>query len=333
MACTVSASWLYKGMRTIILENKTIRATILPDFGAKIFEFILKKHGRDLLYHNPRVEIRAPVFGANVDNWWHGGIDECIPTGQPSNYNGEDYPYLGELWSLPWEYAIEENSPKRITIHLWRTTIISPLLVERWMSLSDDRSVIDMSHKITNLGYADFQFLWGIHPGIAVTRSSRIDLPPCKVIVEESMPNNRLGIKGTTYEWPYAKTRDGKTVDMRIVSSPEAQTWDLHYVLKFAEGWLSVTDSSSKTGIGLVFPKDIFKCIWLWLVYGGWRALHCVAVEAWTGYPGKLDEAVKNGIYSNLPAAGTLSCNTKIVAYEGVSHIDRISPDGTVASK
>jgi galactose mutarotase-like enzyme len=333
MACTISTNSLPNGMRTIVLENETLHTTILPEYGAKIFEVTLKKHNHDLLYHNPRVEIRTPVFGANVDNWWHGGIDECIPTGQPSHYNGEDYPYLGELWSLPWKYIVEENSSKRVTIRLSRTTIISPLLVERWMSINSDQSVIEMRHKITNLGYTDFQFLWGIHPGIAVTDSSRIDLPRCSVTVDESSPNNRLGPKGTTYDWPYAKTNDGKTIDMRRVLPPESQTCDLHYATQFTEGWLSVTNSSSKTGIGLVFPKNVFKCIWLWLVYGGWRALHCVAVEAWTGYPGRLDEAVKNGNYSALPAGETLSCDTKVVAYDGVTQVGRITTDGTVMSE
>src|SRR5690349_3670218 len=120
-------------MDTIVLENDLLRSTILPSFGAKIFEFILKGEGdgRDMLYHNPRVEIRQPVFGVNADNWWHGGIDECIPTGQPSRYRGEDYPYLGEVWSLPWGYSIEKETEEELVVHLWRSTVISPLLVER----------------------------------------------------------------------------------------------------------------------------------------------------------------------------------------------------------
>jgi hypothetical protein len=320
-------------MRTIILENDKIRVTILLDYGAKIFEFVLKDRSRDLLYHNPRVEIRTPVFGVNVDNWWHGGIDECIPTGKPSLYNGEEYPYLGELWSLPWEYTIEEHTPTRLTVRLWRHTIISPLLIERWMSLNSGQSIVEMKHRITNLGFKDFQFLWGIHPGIAISKTSRIDLPSCDVIIDESLPNNRLGSKNTTYKWPYAKTVDGRTVDMRKVLPPESQTLDMHYATNLEEGWFSVTDTSSKTGIGFVFPKDIFKCIWLWLVYGGWRGLYCVAVEPWTGYPGRLDEAVRNGMCYNLSAKSSLNCETRIVGFSGLQRVDKIQPDAVVSGQ
>ena len=329
LGARISTDWTHKGMRALVLENKELRTTVLVDYGAKVLEFKLKNMNRDLLYHNPRVEIRTPVYGVNVDNWWHGGIDECIPTGQVSVYRGEEYPYLGEVWPLPWEFKVEKNTPEEVTVHLWRPTIIAPLLVERWMTLRDHGSVLEMRHKITNMGYSDFQFLWGIHPALAINLSSRIDLPQSRVIIDTSHPNNRLGAPGDSYQWPYAKT-GGRPVDMRVVAPPESQTWDLHYATDFAEGWLAVTDTAAKAGFGMAFPKDVFKCIWLWTVYGGWRGLHCVAAEAWTGYPGKLEDAAKKGTCSRLDTGESLTCETRLVGHSGFSRVDRICPDGRV---
>jgi galactose mutarotase-like enzyme len=317
-------------MRTLVLENDQIRATVLPDYGCKIFEFIVKRADRDMLYHNPRVEIRPPVYGVNVDNWWHGGIDECIPTGQPCLYKGEEYPNLGEVWSLPWRYEVEKESHDEVTVHLSRNTIVAPLRVERWLTLRPGVPKLEMRHKVTNLGYTRFDFLWGIHPGLALTPSSRIDIPASKVVIDESSPNNRLGTQGSTYKWPFARTAAGEEVDMRIVQPPGAKTLDMHFATEFNEGWLALTDTSAKVGFGLAFPKDVFKCIWLWLVYGGWRGLHCAAIEAWTGYPGRLDLAVKNGTHAFLQAGGSLNCETRLVGYTGFSRVDRITPDGTV---
>jgi len=330
LAVEFSSDWTYKGFRTLILENDEIRVTVLPDYGAKIFEFIVKKADRDLLYHNPRVEIRTPVYGVNVDNWWHGGIDECIPTGQPCVFNGETYPYLGEVWPLPWKQDIEKNSVDEVTVHLSCDAVIAPLRVERWLTLKAHSSVLEMRHKITNLGYSKFDFLWGIHPGLAINPSSRIDIPSSKVIIDESSPDNRLGAQGSHYFWPNAKTQTGRNVDMRIVQPPESKTVDMHFATEFNEGWLAVTDTSVKVGFGFAFPKDVFKCIWLWLVYGGWRGLYCAAVEAWTGYPGRLDLAVKNGTCAQLEPDKSLSCETRLVGYTGFVKVDRITPDGKV---
>jgi len=330
MGCRIHTDWAYKSFQTIILENRDLRVTVLPNIGAKVFEFRLKRSDRDLLYHNPRVEIRAPVYGVNVDNWWHGGTDECIPTGAPTVYRGDEYPYLGELWSMPWRYHIEKKSPEEATVHLWCRTVIAPLLVERWMTLRDSEAVVEMRHRITNTGYSDFKFLWGIHPALAVNSSTRIDIPSSKVIIAESSPKNRLGSHGQSYSWPYARASNGQTVDMRIVGPPESQTVDMHYATALADGWLAVTDTSEKVGFGAAFPKDVFKSIWMWLVYGGWRGLHCVAVEPWTGYPSRLDEAIQRGEHSSLEAGGSLSCETRLVGYSGFSKVERIRPDGEV---
>ncbi len=326
----VTSDWAYKGTRALILENEDLCVVTLPDYGAKVLEFRLKKSGRDLLYHNPRVEIRPPVYGVNVDNWWHGGIDECIPTGHTSIHRGEEYAPLGEVWSLPWQFEIESETTEEATVHLWRPTVIAPLLVERWMTLRDHGSVLELRHQISNVGYSEFEFLWGIHPGLAINPSSRIDIPQSKVIIDESFPNNRLGPRGQSYRWPYAKTKSGETVDMRVVQPPERQTWDLHYATEFDEGWLAVTDASAKLGFGMAFPKEFFKSVWLWLVYGGWRGLYCAAVEAWTGYPAKLDEAVRAGVHSSLKAGESLQCETRLIGYTGYSKVDRIRTDGIV---
>jgi len=85
--CRVSSEWTYNGLQALILENELLKASILVDFGAKIFEFIYKPTDRDFMYHHPRVEIRTPVYGVNVDNWWLGGIDEAIPIPRLAKYN------------------------------------------------------------------------------------------------------------------------------------------------------------------------------------------------------------------------------------------------------
>jgi galactose mutarotase-like enzyme len=317
-------------MRTLILENEYLRISILIDFGAKIFEFIHKSTDRDFMYHNPRVECRMPVYDVNADNWWTGGIDEAIPTGHKSVYKGEEYPYLGEVWSLPWNYEIVSREEDEVKVHLWRTTIIAPLKVEKWITLRRRERIVRFHHKITNLGHSRFEFIWGIHPGFSVNPNFTIDIPAEDVFIEESLPNNRLGKRGTIYKWPYAIDKYGNKVDMRKVQPEKAQTSDFHYAIKLTDGWFALTDTFAKEGFGFVFPKDIFKVIWLWLVYGGWRGLYCIAIEPWTGYPAKLDMAVREGIYSTLESGESLECDTFALIYKDISKVERITPTGEI---
>jgi hypothetical protein len=328
--CRVSSEWSYRGMRSLILENELLKASILVDFGSKIFEFIHKPTDRDFLYHHPRVELRAPVYGVNADNWWPGGIDEAIPTGHVSKYKGEEYPYIGEVWSLPWQFDILSREKDEVIVHLWRPTVIAPLLVEKWITLRNGEAMLHFRHKITNLGLSDFKFLWGIHPALDIGPSSRIDIPAVDVLIEESIPDDRLGSRNTAYKWPYAVNREGRKVDMRAVQPEESRTCDFHFATKLTDGWLAVTDRTAKEGFGLVFPKEVFNTIWLWLVYGGWRDVYCAAVEAWTGYPAKLNEAVERGTCSTLGPKRSLECETLMLAYTGFSAVEGITRTGEV---
>jgi hypothetical protein len=330
MACIITDEWSYRGFKTVILENELIRITVLPDLGAKIHELIYKPSDHDFMYHHPRVECRTPVFDVNIDNWWTGGMDEAIPTGHPCSYEGDNYPFLGEAWSLAWYYQIQEISDTEVCLYMRRPLIISPLVVERWITLRQGEMQLHLRHKITNTGYQPFEFLWGLHPGFAITPDCRIDLPGNEVQIEESSPDNRLGKQGTKYTWPHASDKKGNQTDMRLVQPPEAGTMDFHYVTGLKDGWLALTDTKKKEGIALVFPKEVFKSIWLWLVYGGWRGIYVAAVEAWTGYPAKLSDAVDHGEYSSLMSGETLECETKLMIYTGFKEIKSIDLDGTI---
>ncbi|MHB0875789.1 MAG: aldose epimerase family protein [Anaerolineae bacterium] len=329
--CRISDEWTYRSLRTLILENALVRATVLVDSGAKIHEFVYKPADRDFLWHNPRIEPRRPVFQGDVDAYWSGGLDEAIPTGHACTFNGEALPYLGEVWSLAWDYEITRRGGDAVEVHLWRATPISPLLVERWMSVRAGEAIVRMRHRVTNVGRNDFPFMWGLHPAWAVSDRHRIDLPSCEVLIEESVPGDRLGERGTRYTWPWAQDRGtGQPVDMRRVLGPDAGTSDFQFAHPISEGWLAITDTEARLGAGMVFPKEVFPVIWLWLGYGGWRGYHVAAVEAWNAYPQKLCDAVSSGVHGVLPGGASIGAETMLVAYAGLSAVERIDGDGTV---
>jgi galactose mutarotase-like enzyme len=321
------------GLHSLRLENDLIQATILTEFGAKLHSLIYKPTQKEFLYHHPRCLPRQPVYGVNVDNWWSGGIDEAIPTGHACAYQGEEYPYLGEVWSLPWKWEITENTGDEIEIHLSCRTIIAPLQVERWYKIKKGDSKIHIRHKVTNMGYHHFDFLWGIHPAFDINPNTRIDIPAKSVWVAESNPNSHLGSRGTTYNWPFAKENKGNYVDMRLVPEPKAGWHELHHAIELTDGWLAVTDTTTGFGVGMTFSENVFSSIWLWLVYGGWRELYCASVEIWSGYPAKLSEAIENQRVSHLEAGAILETETCLIVYQGVVTVDKITRDGVVIGK
>ncbi len=220
-----------------------------------------KPADRDLLYHHPRVELRRPVFGVNADDWWTGGIDDAIPTGHPCVFAEEELPYLGEAWSLEWSARQEGDEVVRFT----RDGVITPFRIERRMELRSGEPFVRIQHTVTKLGSRQFDFIWGIHPGLPVGPATRIQVPARRGHVYESWPNDRLGSRDLAYDWPLSEI---------VEPGPNASgTWDLHFATELEAGWLAVWDAEWRCGFGVTFPHEVFRCVWVWLVDGGWRGI------------------------------------------------------------
>ena len=236
----------------MVLENRHLRCVVLPGHGARITELVHKAAGRDLLYHHPRVDVRPPVFGVNVDDWWTGGIDEVAPTGHPCVVGGEQLPFLGELWSQAWEHRIEDDGPSVVRVHLWVSGIITPLRVDRWMELHADERHVRSRHRLTNLSDAPLDLMWGVHPGLAIRPGSRITIPARTGIFWEGHPE--LGMApGATFAWPHLPTPDGRRIDLSTARSPDPPSWELVFATDLSAGWLAVTDPPTASGFAMTF--------------------------------------------------------------------------------
>lgn len=100
----------------IVVENKYIKATFTPDYGARLLSLIYKPTGNDLLYANP---VGTPYgHGGNSPfyaNWlmvW-GGV---APTFSEAEH--------GKYWFLPWDYEIVETDDQ-ISIVMTKTDTIN----------------------------------------------------------------------------------------------------------------------------------------------------------------------------------------------------------------
>jgi hypothetical protein len=325
----VSDEWAYRGFQAIVLENHRLRATVLPGHGAKILELASKRSGRDLLYHHPRFDVRQPTFGANVDNWWTGGIDEVFPTVAASTVGAEELPYLGELWSLPWAYEIVDRSPARVAVRLSVGGVITPVRVERHLELRAGEPFLRATYQITNVGPDPVPYIWGLHPGVAVRPGMRIELPAGRATFMEGHPN--VGVAaGTSFAWPLLPRPAGSRLDVSLTQSAEPPTWGLFRVDDLAAGWLAVMDPEARCGFGMTFDASVFQYPWLWLVYGGWRGIYTAATEVWTSDAAKLDEAITSGTARVLAPGETVTTEARYVVIDNIESVERIDRDGTV---
>lgn len=295
----------------------------MPEIGAKVFEFLDKRTGKDLLFHHPRVEIRPPVFGANVDNWWTGGIDDAFPTGQPAKVNGEELPFLGEVWSLPW--SVEVLSP--FSVKLSRMGIITPFLMEKVLTLNPDSNFLDIEYSITNIGTVSFPYIWGIHPAFPISKQMRLHVPAQKCWYVDG-----TGPEGTTDEFRKGSQPAKWPIEsLSNISSRDRLSWEYYYLADLTGGWMAITDEEADTGFGMSFDKDVFPNFHIWMVNGGWRGIRTIAIEPWTAMPAGLDHAITAGTARELQLGEKVTTTVKMIVFKPQTDVNGFNENGELA--
>src|SRR5437870_548006 len=198
------------GLRAIQLENEWLNISILPDVGAKLYDLHWKPSRRDFLWHNPRILPQTFAIEANFDNYWCGGWDEGFPTCDACEYQGENYPNLGELRSLNWNVEWADRERDDLVVRLSAFGPISPVRAEKTVMIAGGAPVVKIHYEISNLGPLPVDFIWGTHPALAVTPGMILRIPARTGIVGLSSDPS-LGAQGQRYVWPMIETPAGLT--------------------------------------------------------------------------------------------------------------------------
>jgi galactose mutarotase-like enzyme len=196
------------------------------------------------------------------------------------------------------------------------------------MELRAGEGFVRSTHRLTNVGYEPVPFMWGIHPGIAVRPGARIQVPGTTGTFHEGHPDLALE-PGTQFAWPHLPAASG-SIDLSVAQPPEPPSWQLAFVDGLRAGWLAVTDPVSRSGFAMSFDPAVFPVAWLWAVYGGWRGLYTVALEAWTAHPPRLDEVIAAGRARTLEPGESLETEVRFIAFEGIGSVAEVTPDGAV---
>ncbi|MGA8151872.1 MAG: hypothetical protein WB952_13045 [Terriglobales bacterium] len=330
MGLSVSTEWSYRGLRTVVLENRVLRVVILPEVGAKIWQIIYKPLDALLLWNNPRVAPAKLPLNSRYDDVWSGGWDELFPNDEVATIHGEMYPDHGELWTGEWT-AEPFRSGDEAGVRMCFTTPISAISVEKTIKIRRGSSHIYFHHVFQNLAQTPFPFLWKLHPAMTVTPQHRIDFPRMKVITEPAFPGT-LGGGPASLDWPGAEIA-GREVDLRRVPAESEKQLYFFYGTEMAAGWCALTNTANRLACGLVFDQKVFPSCWLFATYGGWRNYNVAVLEPCTGYPLNFEAMRAAGRQRTLAPGEKLSTDVLLTLQEETTEVSRIEPDGTIVAR
>jgi Domain of unknown function (DUF4432) len=344
--CRTTDDLLYKGMRTLFLENELLRVGVLLDKGADIFQFLYKPADVDFLWRSPQglvppsrfTATRASASGAFLDAY-HGGWQEILPGGGPADYRGAELGLHGEVTHLGWEYTILEDRPERLSVRLGVDCIRTPLHLERVMRLEAGQPTLFIDETLTNTCPEELDLMWGHHPAFGapfLREGVRLFVPAGEVQVHSPLFAESGALEpGACFPWPLAPTNGG-TIDLACVPGPQAGFAELLYLKNLSGGWYAVLDPEKKVGFGLSWPLEIFPYLWFWMVYGRapgypwWNRVYVIALEPWTSIPNSLDQALQLGAARHLKGGEQLNVSLTASAIAGLDRIHHINPNGSI---
>lgn len=334
------------GYRSLVLENKKIRVSVYLDKGSDIYEFLYKPEDIDFMWKSP-IELngtRNTPFTkesprGNFLDIYEGGWQDMLPTiGEKVSLGKTEMGVHGELFTLPFKYIVEEDSPEKVIVKLFIRMQRTPFFVEKRMVISENSSFLEIEETVANEGDEAFNFSWGQHPAVGIPfldENCIIDVPKAKKAktYKESLSPNQVVPLDKEFQWPYIESARGGTLDLSKIMSADSKTAYITYLENVAEGWYGITNPKLGLGFGMIWDKNIFKHLWMWMVYRGvygypwYGRTYNIALEPWSSLPDNFDEVLKNKDFLSLKPGQTIKCKYAAIIYSSKKRISGFDKD------
>jgi hypothetical protein len=347
--CRVSDSWTYRGLKTVILENDSVRVTVLADKGADIYSFVHKPSDVDFMWRTPwgvRDPRRfLPTSGSATSLWldvYEGGWQTVVPHGGfPSNVAGAELGLHGEVNTMPWDVQVVEDSARRVAARFRVKGVRTPFSVEKTLTVEAGSAALVVEESVTNEGEEPADCVWLEHIAIGtplLAAGARLDLPACTILNHPTDMGKDAKLKpGWRGPWPKAASRKGAAIDFSRFPGKDDRSLDMAYFVDMNEGWYAVTNDSLGIGFGVSFPASVFQYLWFWRNLGGgsgypwYGRCYNVGLEPCTSFPNTgLAPAIENKTARRFRAGQRVSATIHAVAYTGRGKVGRVSPSGAV---
>jgi hypothetical protein len=274
--CRIKDDLVYRGIKTVIIENDMLRVGILQGKGSDIFEFLYKPFDLDFIWLSP-IGIKNPSgyiitknqSGGRFMDFYEGGWQEIFPNGgDPSSCEGAEFGQHDEVSLLPWDSEIIEDDPSRVAVRLSVDARLIPIRLEKNLKLEKGKPCLVISEKAINKSSVNIPVIWGHH------------LAYGEPFLEEGSRIGISAVKGTTYNipdamdenielnkeimWPMLTTVEGDNIDLSIVPSNNTRTSKFLYLSGLDRGLYEIENNRKKVKIRVEWDLKVMPYVWFW---------------------------------------------------------------------
>ena len=299
------------GFETIAVNTGALSLCLIPALGGKISSLRDLRTGREWLWRNPRLPYRqAEPDSAYVAVADTGGWDECFPTVAPCAYPsapwaGAALPDHGELWAQSPALEVSVGTDKVSLNTRWQGVAL-PYRFERRVRAEAGSDCLRVDYTIANQGQSPLQFIWSLHPLLAIEPGMRLCLPPeARFNRWSSVPEAAVADSGLRFPlslggYDLTSLPDATAaVAVKLWSDPLAE----------GQGWATV--QSSDGALRMRWDPALLPQVGFWLNLGAWSGdggapYYNLGLEPCLGAQDSLAEAVtRQHVFGELAPGAT----------------------------
>lgn len=305
-------SYRQNGLLFLVLENTHLRATILPAIGGKMVKLTRRQSGTQFLLQ-PALEYsetRLPYYGAEYLQYDPGGFDDCFPTVGASrwpiqNDNGQHstihFPDHGELWGIPWNYHISDNS-----VYLSVKGVRFDYEFSKTIRLEQES--LHIGYKLINLSNSPLVYLWSAQPLLEIQTDSQILFNDrVENVLLDWTTDEDVGHSGDCLPWPCLSGKDD--TNYAFIPSPESSFAMKFYTDALAADYCGYMRSDTGEKLIIEFDPEEIAYVGILLRYiGGPNSPEhnrsTIALQPSRGRPDSLQQAYARKECAELNAFG-----------------------------
>jgi Domain of unknown function (DUF4432) len=341
--CTATSGCL-RGIETLTIANGALSVVVLVGKGADIYTIRDAATGVDPLLKAPwglQNPARLVPSGSPLVDWvlrYPGGWQVLLPNFGPAcSHRGIAYPMHGEAAVVPWKAEILHEGDDAVEVSLDVELVLTPLRLERRIRLERGRRVVTVAERLSNVGPAAVDYMWGHHPAVGapfLSPSCRIDTGARELVVDAEYESPFLPLeRGARCSWSSATS-----TGLAQPPPPDERRDLVAYLLGFDNGWWAVTNLGLGLGFGLSWDAGVFPVACLWQEFratGGYPWFcrgYALAIEPNTSWPaaGIATVARTSATQRCLEPEQTVETELRAVVYESRSGVDSIDREGSV---
>jgi hypothetical protein len=269
-----------------VLGNDRVEVSTVPELGAKIVSLKNLRTGREWMWHpaaglklfrnQPRDDFSAsPLVG----------MDECLPTIAPCEWEKRKLTDHGEVWCRPW--CVDHSAWDRGVLKTSIRLCFSPLDFERALELRENEVLLN--YRLQNRSQGQEPFLWAMHPLLRLRSGDGLVLPA----------STRSLLK--EHNWIDA-------VDSAIPGGGCSKlfAWPL------SEGFAGIHNQNTGDWLQFEWSPVENNTLGLWRSCGGWYGHDHFAIEPTNANGDSLDQAARQKRCRVLAASETATWQIRL---------------------